>query len=265
MENKKKPYLSQSQLSMFEMCAESYRRRYICGEKIPPPIVMLRGTSVHKGAQENFKYKLKHGVDLRESNIVEIAAETFEMEVKKSGLNLTEMQKLIGAKKVKGRTKDDIVLLSKIFSREVAPRYMPKFVEEEHLIVVNDCDYNLLAKMDLCDIKDVITDLKTSAKKKAQSECDRSEQKGFYSLVFKALTGKLPKGFNLENLTLKAERQLLQSKPTMDDLNKIILRLNMMIKSIKEGVYMPTNPMNWKCNANYCGYYSSCKYQNKPR
>ena len=263
---KAKPYISQSQLQLYEMCAEAYRRSYIENDKRPPGFVMVRGTAVHKGSQENFKYKIKKKKDLRERDIVEIAACSFDTEVEK-GVTYTDIEKSIGLKKVKGEVKDQVVLMAHVFAQHIAPKYDPLYVEQEHRIVIPDFTHDLLARMDLCDTSNKIVDLKTSSKAKSKLTVKRvrdcSEQGSFYALVYKAITGKLPKAVVFENLITTGQYQTITGKKDMQDLGIIIARINQMTKALKAGIFMPTNSMNWKCNPAYCGYWADCPYTNK--
>jgi hypothetical protein len=257
-----KPYISQSQLTMFERCGEQYRRRYIMKEVIPPGITLIRGTSVHKGAQQNFTYKLKKKKDMKASDVIEIAVQTYEDELKK-GILLTHDEKRIGQKKVKGITKDTIVRMTGIFCKNIAPKYMPKFVEEEHRISWPEKKYDLLAKMDICDVKDVIVDIKTSTRKKNQLEVDTSEQLSFYAMVFKALTGRLPKGVSFETIIANKgtlETQKLSSMRSLEDLRVILRRINAMVDAMDAQIFVPTSPTNWWCSPRYCGYYYQCRF-----
>jgi hypothetical protein len=74
-----KPHLSQTQLTMYEKCGESYRRRYCdCeGEKIPPGIALVKGTGVHGGSKANFKQKIETKEDLSRKKIIDISEKNY--------------------------------------------------------------------------------------------------------------------------------------------------------------------------------------------
>ena len=260
MEEEKRKHISASQLSTFELCGEAYRRRYIEGTIIPPGIALIRGSGVHAGAKVNFTQKKDSHKDLPKKDIIDASVAGLE-DATKNGVLLTENEESIGAKNVLGKTKDEVATLSGIFADDIAPKYQPAFVEEKQRITLTE-DYDLVAIMDLADVDEIIVDLKTSGKKKNQSEVDSSEQLSIYSLVYKAKTGHLPKQVRLETLVnkKKPEAQMLKSTRQMQDLQIVVNRLNVMLDSIKKGVFVPCNPGSWKCNQMYCGYYNTCPY-----
>jgi len=258
-EKKVKPYLSQSRLSLYEQCGVKYQLRYLENKKNPSTFTQIRGTSVHAGAQQNFKHKLKKKEDLRKDDIVDIAVAAFEEELKK-GYSVTAEEKSKGVKLVKSDTKDIVALMSETFALQVAPNYMPLFVEEEQRIIVQDCEYDLLARMDVCDVKENVIDIKTSKRFKSQWEVDVSEQLSFYALVYKAKTGRLPRSCKYESLTTGGQVKTLTSRRTIEDLNVILRRINMMIKGINAGVFVPCQPTDWHCSPDYCEFFSECLY-----
>lgn len=263
----KKPYISQSQLNMYTLCAESYRRRYIEKEIIPPGFALVTGSGVHKGAEVNFKQKIETRKDLKESDVIDIATTEFEDRLERDGVLLSDEEKSVGYDKTKGKTKDKVVRMTKVLINDIAPKYQPILVEHKQRITTPNSDYDLLAILDLVDEDGVIADFKTSGRKKNQDEVDKSDQLSFYSLIYKAMTGELPKAVRLElvidrelKTKIVTEHQTLESARKMGDLKILMNRINTMITGINKGVFMPCDKNNWKCNARWCGYYNTCKY-----
>ena len=250
MSNKK--YISSSQLGRYEMCAESYRRRYIEKDIMPPGIALVRGTGVHSGAKANFKQKIESHEDMKKEDIIDISVAEFEKRVEKDGLSFTEEEQSEGESNVIGKTKDSVVSLSELYAEETAPLYQPVQVEEKQRVVLPG-DYDLLCIMDLADDQDRVIDLKTTGRKKNQKEVDRSEQMSFYALVFKALNKRLPESVILEVLINKIvpERQCLEGTRTDIDLQILIRRINTMIKGVEAGIFMPCDQGSWKCSKAY--------------
>jgi len=259
-----KSCLRQSQLTSYERCGEAYRRRYIEGEKIPPGIVLVKGTGVHGGSKVNFAQKIDSKIDLARQDIIDISVSEFDNQVNKYGVLLTTEEETIGYHKVIDEARDSVMTFGGLYADYVAPEYQPKFVEEEHRIEIPTASHDLMCHMDLADIRDIITDLKTTKKKKTQKEVDDSEQLSFYALVFKALTGHLPSAVRLEVLVDKSkpERQtpVLEATRTMDDLQVILNRINVMLKGLKAGIFIPALATSWQCSPKYCGYFPTCKF-----
>jgi hypothetical protein len=258
----KKKYISASQLSMFERCGESYRRRYIEHEIIPPGIAQVKGSGVHGGAKHNFRQKKETHEDLPKKDIIEISVAEFERVVSKQGVFLTREEESVGYNKVIGETKDSVVRLTDLFSTEVASEYQPVYVEESHRLVIPDSPYDLLAVMDLADDLDRVTDLKTAGKSKTQKEVDTSEQLSMYALVFKAITKRLPTEVRLETLvdTKTPKRQVLTAIRDQRDLEVLVARVDTMIKALAKGVFVPAPANSWACDERYCGYALTCPF-----
>ena len=53
-----KPQLHISGINTFTRCGEQFRRRYICGEKIPPGIALIVGIATDKSVSANLKNKI---------------------------------------------------------------------------------------------------------------------------------------------------------------------------------------------------------------
>jgi len=258
-----KPYISNSQLGMYERCAESYRRRYIEGERLAPGIALPVGSGVHAGAGKNFEQKIESHKDMSRSNIVDCSVAGFEERIESDGIELTADEKTVGKKKVIGQAKDKVVRLSELYADETAPEYQPIMCEKKQRVVLPG-EYDLLAVMDLADDKGNVIDLKTSKRSKTQKDVDNSEQLSFYALVYKAQFGKLPNSVRLECLvdTKTPKRQMLESKRVDADLQVLVKRINTMINGIEKGVFMPCDKSSWICSQNWCGFYSTCPYIN---
>jgi hypothetical protein len=265
MDNEKnKKYISASHLGMYQRCGLQYQFRYIDKKKIPPGIALLKGAGVHGGARINFRQKKESKVDLPKKDIIEISVTEFENTFQSQGVFLTQEEETIGLKNVLGSAKDSIVTLASLYADQVAPIYQPIYVEESHRIVVPNSEYDLLAVMDLATENERVVDLKTGAKKKTDSEVQASDQLTFYALVYRALTGKMPKKVCLEVLVDKKnpERQLLEGQRDLRDLQVLVKRINLMIDGLSKGVFIPAPPTSWWCSPRFCGYWNICNAVN---
>jgi len=264
-----KPYISQSRLGMLGKCPEQYRRRYEENEIIPPGVAMARGVGVHGAAKGNFRQKIESHEDLPTQDIIDIAVSEFDR-VLKRGVRFTPEEESRGAEVVIGETRDTTAGLATVFAEEVAPAYQPEMVEQKQRIVLPEAPFDLVAILDLMTTDGYVVDLKTSSKSPGLYDADQSEQLTFYALVYKALKGELPVGVSLEVLVetpaqKKRYRKALHSTRTIGDLTALVNRINMAVKLIDAGVFIPTNPSNWWCDSRWCGYFNTCKYVNSNR
>jgi hypothetical protein len=263
----KRPHFSFSSLDMHESCAECWRRRYICGEKIPPGIALLIGTGTDRGMQHNFSQKIESHVDLPAPDIVGAAVAGFEEAVARDGVELDADEKTIGQDKVLGQAKDLVASLANVHATDQAPDYQPVALQHPASIEFPSASHDLVGWIDMIDDRDIVTDFKTGAKRKNQKDVDNSLQLTIYAAAYRREFGSMPVAVQLDTLvkTKKPGRQLLTSTRSMADLEMMINRINVMLQSIQSGIFTPAPVGAWKCSPKFCGYWPTCKYVNTER
>ena len=85
-QDKKRPHISPSQISMYSRCGEQFRRRYLAKDIVPPGVALIKGSAVHKGIETNNEQKMESWADLPKDDIVEAAVSTVKEKVKNEGL-----------------------------------------------------------------------------------------------------------------------------------------------------------------------------------
>lgn len=257
---------SPSSLDMLFTCPESFRRRYIEGDKIPPGIAMIRGTAVHGAANVNFSQKIETHEDLSVSDIKDAAAAGFEAELA-GGYLLTSDEEGQGAKNVLGAAKDQAVMMAECHAVQQAPQYQPAMVEQGFNIALPG-DRDLLGYIDMADVDGVVVDLKTASKKKSQADADNSLQLTAYAAGYRALTGEPPSDLRLETIiqTKKAcVRDVVSTDRTDADFEALAERINAAEQLLQAGVFLPAPVGSWKCSPRWCGYFSTCRFVNRER
>lgn len=256
-----KPYISTSQLTLYETCGEAYRRRYIEGERIPPGIAAHKGSGVHGGAQANFFQKIESHEDLKQADIIDISITAFEKRLESDDFLLSSDEGL-SKKVVVGQAKDSVSRMAKVLAQDVVHKYQPVLVEQKQKIILPKSSHDLVCIIDLADDKDHVVDFKTGTKKKPKATADESEQLSFQALTFLAHTGRLPSKISLECLIDKKEpeNQTLTTTRTMAHLDGLIARITTMQAGLEAGIYIPTTADNWKCSKKWCGYFNTCPY-----
>lgn len=260
-----KPYLSPSQIDMICRCGEMYRRAYIEKDRCPPGIAQARGTAVHQAAAVNFRQKIKTGVDLPVEDFKGIAAESFDAEIAGGvsvGPEVGNVSTAIGDEK------DLVVDMAELHARDQAPDYQPVFVEQEFRIELPG-KFDALGIIDMADDRKRVVDLKTSKRKKRQSEADASTQLTQYAAGHVQLTGELPSESRLDVIVgtkTTVSRQVLASQRGTADFNALANRINAVARAIETGTYLPVEPGNWVCSPQYCGFFNNgCPYINSER
>jgi len=260
----KKTHISPSQIASYLRCGEMYRRRYICKEVIPPGIALIKGRSIHTGAEANHRQKIESHKDMKKKDIVEIAVNDVDAIKAEDGYSLTKEEQSVGAKKVLGRVKDRIAIVAGLYAEEVAPTIQPILVEETFRIELPG-SYDLLGRIDYCDEKEIIGDIKTSGKSKSQADIDGSDQMTFYHLAYLNRFGHPPAGLRMDILVDKKipAVQPLTSTRDNQDYQILLNKINAMIAGLKAGVFLPAPENSWICSKKFCGYFSSCIYSRK--
>lgn len=256
----------QSALNDFELCGEMFRRKHIDKEPALPGTAALRGGGVHVGAQVNHEAKKKTGEDLPKKQIIDAAVAGFEEKKAKEGFRLTPEEMQIGVNPMMARTVDSVRALTGLYADAVAPRMQPDLIEQEaKLQLPNGVVFG--GRLDLSTTDGRIKDLKTSGRSKSQKDIDESLQGTQYWLLYTALKGKPPTGFDLEVLVdLKTPKaQLLKSTRTQRDVAVLVNRANVMLNSVKAGIYAPAGVGSWICSPKWCPFWDTCPFVNSER
>lgn len=267
-------HLSASQLETFWRCGEAYRRRYVEGEKIPPGFALLIGSSIHKGAEHNFRQKIETHEDLPVDEIIDKAVADFE-ERACSEVILTAEEESIGAGKVRGAYVDLVADMADIHARVQAPEYQPIAVEVSTVIELPG-DRDLLTVTDLRDDRGRVVDFKTAMRKKHRSEVETSTALTAYAAAYRHEYGVYPTAVRLDTVlkpristsprrTTKItrdsdHRQVLDGTRGDAELMVLANRIDATQAAIDAGIFTPTSPTAWQCSQKWCGYARTCKF-----
>lgn len=262
----KKPHFSSSQINMLSRCGESWRRRYLENERLPPVISMLKGTAMHHGAETNFRQKMTTGRDLPKAEIVEASVSKFE-ESYKDEIALTSDETKTGKKALLDTLTKEVVQLATVHAEQQAPEYQPISVEQEFRVEIDGCTHDLYGFIDLIDDRQRVVDFKTSKAKPKKGTEVESLQLTAYA-AHQMTKGVYPVDVRLDYLTLSKRgvtRTALDSSRDLQDIDALGRRVDMAAKMVKSGVFMPALPGSWWCSATWCGYWRTCPYVNSQR
>lgn len=263
----KKPHLSATQLEMYCRCPESYRRRYIEGEVIPPGIALLKGSGFHKGAEVNMRQKIDTHRDLPVSDVVDAAVAAFE-EATAGEYVLTEEEESRGATVVVSEAKDDLAEMATVHAKDQAPDYQPVAVEKRVLLELPEAPRDLLGIIDLVDDQDRVVDFKTAGRKKSQDEADVSTQLTVYAAAFVREHNTPPSELRLDCVVqtkTRTTRQVVTTQRDSADFAALAARINAVTQAIAAGSFPPALPGTWWCSDRFCGYWRTCPFVNSER
>lgn len=253
-------HLSVSQLETYSRCGEIYRRRYIEGEIIPPGLPARIGSGVHKGAEVNFRKKIKTGQDEPLDVIQDAAAEAYVKELEKGVFFSPE--EASGAKRAMAEGKDTVVSLATLFRQELAPKVQPLLVEETVIVDLPGVELPIVTVLDCYTQTKALRDLKTSGKKWGEERAHSSNQPTAYREAVKAVTGEYPESICFDVLVYSKTPalQTLQTVRTEDDSLILSRKFNLMLAAISAGIFPPAEPGSWVCSPLRCGYWFTCPY-----
>lgn len=256
-------FLSPTQIDMYLRCPYQFYRRYILGQKSPPAVAMVEGTTHHKVCEKNNLNKIKTGKDLPSGELEEYFADTW-----------SDQQK-----EVEDWEKDrpDAILkrgrgLIRTYSRDFAPLLRPRNAERTTAVPVGPLKVLCVIDVDgfiippskaapgRTDIP-VICDYKTVSKARSQGEVDSSLQLSMCAYAHRIDTGE--KKLNVGLCSLVKTTGLVKWTPSTSKLEGRIRwfrRIALSVaNSISLGNFPLTSPSEWWCSERFCGYYKDCR------
>ena len=253
-------HLSASQLGMFQRCGEQWRRRYLEGEIIPPGIAARIGSGVHKGAEVNFRSKMKTGEDLPLDAVQDAAAEGYDKALQ-DGVFFSP-EEVPGARLAMAEGKDTVVSLATLFRKELAPTIMPAMVEERITLDLEGLPVPVVTVLDCYTVDKALRDLKTSGKRWPEDKAHTSPQPTLYRESIKAATGEYPERCVFDVLVSNKTPVLQSIETTRSDEDLAILtrQFNIMLAGVNAGIFPPAQPDHWCCSMKFCGYYFTCPH-----
>jgi len=269
-----------SWLNTLFRCGEQFRRRYICGEKIPPDIALIIGSTTHKTIEKNLQEKMITGRLLPKSVISDMAVEDLRNRFEE-GINPNdELLKELGKRKVKNIAEKQAVACSLVHREKLAPKINPVAIEDSFEFSIEGSDWKIKGTSDIEEEKNgriILRDTKTANRKQQEGSADTDMQLTMYSLKVYKQRGKLPdkitkdiiikpsikKVLDMKSIKEVKENtviQILETKRTLEDLKPLLKRISLAIKQIEAGIFPPTNPDMYWCSKRFCGFYRTCPY-----
>jgi len=259
--------IHQSSLNMGLKCAESFRRRYLMGEIIPPGIALLRGTGTHKAAEINHQQKIETGQDLPLDDLKDAARDKYVKRAKESGVYLIK-EDLSAKDRLLNDGLNDTVRCVETYHKDIAPTIQPIAVEEKIGPIDVGLELPVFLRIDYWEKDNLIRDLKTAAKKWTAGRINTEIQPVLYSLGYLLEFNVNPRfryditiarrGKDGKPTSTGTDTQEMQA--TNQDYSALYEKMKAFIKMLKLGNFPPCNSNNWWCSERYCGYWHTCAY-----
>ena len=252
--------IRQSTLNMLFRCGIQFEYRFVKDIVMPPGIAARRGSTVHTTSQATHNHKLLKGVDLPVDYMEDLAADTYRRLVLDRGVFIPKSE-YFERKRLIGEGLDSAVRLSRLYAQKVAPMIKPWLVERT---VVADfgLELPLEGTIDLVETDSHLRDIKTAAKSYNQAAADCSLQLTQYNVMFFLTFGYWPPETSLIVLVdlKEAKVQEIHTIRTAACLEPYKKRVELAIKQIKSGIFLPCPPDSWQCSEKFCGYYQLCPF-----
>lgn len=253
-------FISQSMMNQWFRCPESFRRRWIEGDIIPPGIAARIGTGLHKGAEVNHRAKVITGEDEPLSIIQDAARDCYVKTVRNEGVFFPP-DELSSARKQLLEGIDTTVALAKLYRESFAPKVLPYLIEERLTLDRPGLPIPFAGTIDLLTNDNWLPDIKSAEKKWPSGKADTEIQATLYRELVRERTGSYPNKISFEVFTKsKLEHHSFETTRTPEDFELLVRAAAAILKSIQAGIFHPAQPGAWNCGAKWCGYWWTCPW-----
>lgn len=252
-------YLSASRLTLFQRCAEHWRRRYLEEERLPLTIPAHIGRAVRETVLLSLQHRRDTGLPMPPEQLRDAAIDAYARSLK-NGVYVAP-EDLSSARAALADGRDTVIALTGLFRRELSPLLRPADV---------DCRVQLDLGLPLPVLVtlDCITpegDLHQTATASRRWSMERLHGSPDHALRREAarLHGSPPAAKLIVNVLVASKTpvlQVLEAPRSPEELTVVIRRFRLMLASVAAGIFPPAAPENWLCSPRWCGYFYSCPH-----
>ncbi len=248
-------HLSYSSILTYQLCPESWRRRYILKEKTPTALSLFFGSAVHN----TIEAYLKRGGDLRElwreNYAAQLQFESMEIEFG------TETPESLAAEGERILT-DPVVTT---FIEDIRRNYDPSrehSIERRVELHVPGVPIPIIGYIDIITKDGVPGDFKTASRMWAVDKAAQEMQPLVYLAALNQL-GEHDHGWRFRHYVITKNTRPTakvfecQRSPT-EVLTCLFPAIQQVWQDINAGRF-PKVTSGWKCNPQYCDYYATCQ------
>jgi hypothetical protein len=259
-----------SHITQHQKCAYQRYLRLTVGA-IPPGVAIVIGSAGHKAHAVDLGYKMIHDGELPpEDTGLDVARDYINTQWK-LGIFLTAEERK-AEKKVRGGAIDRAVRMHKKRHATVAVATNPSALNWKWVIKLARFPLWMMAgEADVIEREGasaVIRDLKNIGRHPRRGEAQDSLQAKMYCTAWRVHNGVLPAMFMLDNIYDVENKTSFTTGyksdsmvPDGEDVRILLAHVEAYIEAMSRGVFPPTNPDNWWCSKQWCGYYGThCKY-----
>ena len=256
---------NQTKLMTLSRCGERYRREYEEKEWHPQRVPLVRGIAFHSVSRTTYLRKMQDGAYPTVEEVRDCAADEFEREWARDEvlIDRDDADEAGSQAAVRADAKDFVVDVAAFDRTAVAPSITPIAVERKVVVRPLDSEIVIHGTMDLAhgtEGRVTIIDKKTSARSPAKDMADKSIQHSMYGLLWLAEHGKPPDDYRNDVLVRTPKKHDLKYVPlpttrTLDDLQTMVRRINVAVRAVEHGVYLPAAADSYWCSEKMCPYF----------
>lgn len=265
--------LTQSMLNMIAKCPAQFENRYVKGIIIPPGVAARKGSSVHKGAEHNYRHVIEKNVPAPLDEVQDATRDEFMSLVKNEGVwladdEVSEKQTILAA------SMDEAVASSRFYHEHFAPLDKEIAIVEQRLYADIGCGIPISGKPDVV-ADGRIPDLKTAGKRWVVGREELELQPTMYRILCRENgLGELPFEYrilvNMKNAPKSGNAiwdkecgvcgEIRPAERTTDHEYALIARIANVKAMLDAGTFPPAYSDTWWCNPKWCGYFKMCPY-----
>lgn len=255
-------YLSVTQAEMARKCPQQYYYRYIKGLKMPPPFVLVKGSSVHQTLNTYFRLKKEAHTSMLQDEFIDCFETDLESQIQKAKDSFGEIDYTRKEKQgkewvkvkenpqtAKDRVRNETIPSLQNYHQLELFKLTPEESEKEFNIELST-GLKILVKIDYIDNERII-EYKSSTKKMKITR--PTNQMLTYSLSKPGLEVRM------DRILIKGENQIIPlGKINQETTTELLRDYDSVAKFIRSGIVFRNTGFN-DMNCSMCGYKSICR------
>jgi len=267
--------LTQSSIGMFNRCGHQFYLRYIKGIIIPPGIAARKGSSVHTGAEVNYRSRIENGKPAPLDVVQDATRDKYTELVNGEGVWLSD-DELSEKSTLLTEGQDQAIAMAAFYHLHMAPTDQEIALIEERLYADLGVGIPVSGKPDVVADGKLI-DLKTAGKRwPARKEEEQIQPTVYRMLLRENGFGELDPEYRIMTNMKRGPKETgngVQYDPetgvccdvrlaprTQAHEDALKARIEAMMKAVNAGVFPPADPGGWACSPKFCGYWGACPY-----
>lgn len=259
---------SNSQFNTYRKCPRQYMYAYIKELVKPPGIALIKGSSIHAGAEVVHLHTIKTGKLMSLGEASQHVSEIFDKESKK-----VEDWTLDGEEVKPDFIKVRTILNFQVYYEKAVPKIKPIAAEKTFAVKIGTVP--VVGVIDLIDAVpgeytvdddleqpppdiEVVSDLKTTGRMWPEAKIRASTQITLYTMVERTTRGRFDFLLDQKSGTHYKPKKTIR---TLTDKRILVEDMEQVVDLIKKGNFprCDSTLTNWVCTPKWCGYYNICK------